>query len=57
MGMKGMSVRERWLYWRNREILLSLREEALLKRISFGISEDFLYKDLKKRQQLLSKEL
>lgn len=29
MGMKGMSVRERWLYWRNREILLCLREEAL----------------------------
>jgi hypothetical protein len=25
IGMKGMSVRDRWLYWGNREILLALR--------------------------------
>lgn len=29
MGMKGLSVRDKWLYWRNREVLLALRQEAL----------------------------
>jgi hypothetical protein len=25
-GMKGMGLRDKWLYWRNREVLLALRE-------------------------------
>lgn len=56
-GMKGMSVRDRWLYWRNREILLTLREETLLRRLSFGISEVMEEKDMRRKLQLLEKDL
>lgn len=37
MGMKGLSVRDKWLYWRNREVLLALRQETLQRRLTFGI--------------------
>ena len=38
-GMKGMGLRDKWLYWRNREVLLSLREETTLRKFTYGFAE------------------
>lgn len=55
--MKGLSVRDKWLYWRNREILLSLREETLLRRLSFGVGQDTEHREMKKKLQSIEKDL
>lgn len=39
MGMKGMGVRDKWLYWRNREILYSIRESGLHRRLNSAAVE------------------
>jgi hypothetical protein len=57
MGMKGLSVRDRWLYWRNREVLLTIREETLLRRLSFGILDSGEERETRRRAQQLDREL
>ena len=37
--MKGMGIKDRWIYWKNREVLMSLREYTLHKKISLTIIE------------------
>jgi hypothetical protein len=39
LGMKGMCVRDKWLYWRNREILYSIRESGLHRRLNSAATE------------------
>lgn len=55
--MKGLSVRDKWLYWRNREVLLSLREETLLRRLTFGVGQDAEHREMKRRLQAIEKDL
>jgi hypothetical protein len=38
-GMKGMGIRDKWIYWKNREILYSLKEYTLHKRLGLTILE------------------
>jgi len=37
LGMRGMGIRDRWIYWQNREILFSIREYNLHRRINYGV--------------------
>ena len=39
MGMKGLGLKDKWIYWRNREILMSLREYTLHNRLNLNIDE------------------
>lgn len=53
MGMKGLSVRDRWLYWRNREVLLTLRLETLHRKLTFGIIDVGEEREIRRRTQQL----
>jgi hypothetical protein len=57
MGMKGLSVRDRWLYWRNREVLLTLRQETLQRKLTFGILDVGEEREIRRRTLELEKQL
>lgn len=37
IGMKGLCLEDKWLFWKNKEILLALREYTLHNRLNLNI--------------------
>jgi hypothetical protein len=37
--MKGMSLKDKWVFWRNREVLYSLREFSLHRKLKMSVVE------------------
>ena len=39
VGLRGLSTKDRWTYWTNREVLLRVREDVVSHRLAFGVEE------------------
>lgn len=49
IGMKGLGLQDKWVFWKNREILLSLREYTLHNRLNLNILQGKERIDLEKK--------
>jgi hypothetical protein len=49
MGMKGLSIRDKWVYWNNREVLYSIRESNLHRRMNSGAADLYERRDLERK--------
>lgn len=57
IGMKGLGLQDKWVFWKNREILYSLREYTLHTRLNLNIIEGRERQDLEKKLKEIEKEL
>lgn len=57
IGMKGLGLRDKWAYWRNREVLMSLREFSLHTKLNLNISQGKERQELERKLRDIEGEL